>query len=57
MKSNTDLDDGMSDESLRELRKAYHELEAFQLSDEHITTKNLLKSRLSEPGTISSDEK
>ena len=40
------IKDILNDNSLREVSKAYHELEAFQLSDEHLKTKKLLIERL-----------
>ena len=36
----------ISDEELIEIRRAYHSLEAFQLSPEHRAAKEILKSRL-----------
>jgi len=47
--------DTLSDEALLEIRRAYHSLEAFQLSPEHRKAKAALKVRLakqkSEEGT------
>lgn len=42
------LETMLTDESLRELRRAYHALEAQQLSAEHQSLKEQLKRRLSE---------
>ena len=36
----------ISDEELIEIRRAYHSLEAFQLSPEHREAKEILKARL-----------
>lgn len=36
----------ISDEELIEIRRAYHSLEAFQLSPEHRAAKEILKTRL-----------
>ena len=51
----------LSEEELLEIRRAYHSLEAFQLSPEHREAKEILKARLAkgEPGTpaAESDEK
>ncbi|MFV0338292.1 MAG: hypothetical protein ACK5LK_08640 [Chthoniobacterales bacterium] len=35
-----------SDEELLEIRRAYHSLEAFQLSPEHLKAREALKARL-----------
>ena len=42
------LEEVLSDEKLIRLRRAYHELEAFQLSAEHGAAKRRLKERLSQ---------
>jgi len=36
----------LSDDELLEIRRAYHSLEAFQLSPEHLAAKEILKARL-----------
>ena len=36
----------LADESLSDLRHAYHALEAFQLSQEHRTVKSIIKKRI-----------
>ena len=36
----------LSEEELLEIRRAYHSLEAFQLSPEHRAAKEILKARL-----------
>ena len=40
------LAEAVADETLHALRQAYHQLEAFQLSGDHVHTKELLKARL-----------
>lgn len=42
------FDQLFGDDSFRELRRAYHELEAFQLSEEHLAARELLKNRISQ---------
>ncbi len=46
MNSDNTFDSIVNDDSMRDLRKAYHELEAFQLSEEHMVAKDLLKKLL-----------
>lgn len=41
----------LSDEKLTRLRRAYHELEAYQLSPQHETAKKKLKESLAYPDT------
>lgn len=43
----------LEDDSLVRLRKAYHELEAYQLSDQHRASKEALRQRLFEQGELS----
>jgi hypothetical protein len=51
----------LSEEELLEIRRAYHSLEAFQLSPEHREAKEILKARLAkkepEKPEAESDEK
>jgi len=51
----------LSEDELLEIRRAYHSLEAFQLSPEHREAKEILKARLakgeSEKPEAESDEK
>jgi hypothetical protein len=39
----------LADEKLTRLRRAYHELEAYQLSPEHDSAKKRLRESLSQP--------
>jgi len=47
----------MSDEELIEIRRAYHSLEAFQLSPEHRAAKEILKARLAKGEPEKPEEK
>lgn len=61
-KPTTASDASFSEEELIEIRRAYHSLEAFQLSPEHREAKEILKARLAktepqvEAGDRSKDE-
>lgn len=48
-----DLESVLGDEKLTRVRRAYHELEAFQLSDQHEAVKKKLKESLAHPDTDS----
>jgi hypothetical protein len=45
-KSSAPVDAPLSEDELLEIRRAYHSLEAFQLSPEHREAKEILKARL-----------
>lgn len=45
----TGLEHCLGDEALLRLRRAYHELEAYQLSDAHREAREELRRRLSAP--------
>jgi hypothetical protein len=47
----------ISDEELIEIRRAYHSLEAFQLSPEHRAAKEILKARLAKGESEKPEEK
>ncbi len=42
------LEEVIGDEKMLVLQQAYRQLEAFQLSDEHVQAKEVLKARLAE---------
>jgi len=46
-------DSPLSDEAMLEIRRAYHALEAFQLSPEHHAAREELKSRLAKLDSLS----
>jgi len=50
-------DTPISEEELVEIRRAYHSLEAFQLSPEHREAKAALKARLAQPEAKKTAEK
>lgn len=47
---NPEMETLLADESLTRLRKAYHEIEAFALSDEHLAAKNKLRKTMQDDG-------
>ncbi|MEI8122913.1 MAG: hypothetical protein WCI20_12760 [bacterium] len=47
----------LSEEELLEIRRAYHSLEAFQLSPEHRAAKEILKARLAKGEPEKQEEK
>jgi len=47
----------LSEEELLEIRRAYHSLEAFQLSPEHREAKEILKARLAKGESEKPEEK
>ncbi len=56
MNSNSPENEPISDETLLEMRRAYHLLEAFQLSPEHRNAKQALKSLLEQQTDKNSPE-
>ena len=50
-------DTPISEEELVEIRRAYHSLEAFQLSPEHREAKDILKARLAKGEPKKPEEK
>ena len=47
----------LSEEELLEIRRAYHSLEAFQLSPEHREAKEILKARVAKGESEKQEEK
>ena len=47
----------LSEDELLEIRRAYHSLEAFQLSPEHRAAKEILKARLAKGESEKPEEK
>jgi len=57
MKDETTTKTPLSDEELLEIRRAYHSLEAFQISPEHRAAKEILKARLAKAEPEKPEEK
>ena len=57
MNENPTNDTPISEEELVEIRRAYHSLEAFQLSPEHREAKEILKARLAKGEPEKQEEK